>query len=68
MEFRPPPPLREALMGTETTRRAFLRAVAAGSTGSLLAARLAHAAGPNIVAGSFAGGWVGGLKGGVLPC
>src|SRR5262249_9313093 len=63
---RPPP--REAFMATETTRRAFLGAVAVSSAGSLVAARLAGAAGPNIVAGSFAGVWVDGLKAGVIPC
>src|SRR2546430_7933856 len=68
MAFRPRPPVREAIMATETTRRAFLRTVAAVSAGSLAAARLAHAAGPNIVAGSFAGVWVDGLKAGVIPC
>src|SRR5205823_12657687 len=52
----------------ETTRRAFLRTVAAASAGSLAAARFAQAAGPNIVAGSFAGVWVDGLKAGVIPC
>ena len=55
-------------MATETTRRAFLRSVAAASAGSLAAARFAQAAGPSIVAGSFAGVWVDGLKAGVIPC
>src|SRR6058998_1324762 len=68
MAFRPRPPVREGIMGTGTTRRAFLRALTVGSAGSAWAARLAHAAGPNIVAGSFAGVWVDGLKAGVIPC
>src|SRR5437667_11258294 len=68
MAFRPRRPVREAIMATETTRRAFLRSVAAASAGSLAAARLAQAAGSNIVAGSFAGVWVDGLKAGVIPC
>src|SRR2546428_13450522 len=67
MAFRPRPPVREAIMATETARRAFLRTVAAVSAGSLAAARFAQAAGPNIVAGSFAGVWVDGLKAGVIP-
>src|SRR5439155_6115661 len=68
MAFRPRPPVREAIMATETTRRAFLRTVAAVSAGSLAAARFAQAAGTNIVAGSFAGVWVDGLKAGVISC
>src|SRR5438876_6858242 len=68
MAFRPRRPVREAIMATETTRRAFLRSVAAASAGSLAAARFAQAAGPSIVAGSFAGVWVDGLKAGVIPC
>src|SRR2546425_11910337 len=68
MAFRPRPPVREAIMATETTRRAFLRTVAAASAGSLAAARFAQAAGPNIVAGSFAGVWGDGLKAGVISC
>src|SRR5258705_10783002 len=68
MVFRSRPPVREAIMATETTRRAFLRTVAAASAGSLAAARFAQAAGPNIVAGSFAGVWVDGLKAGVISC
>src|SRR5207245_9308531 len=68
MAFRPRPPVREAIMATETSRRAFLRTVAALSACSLAAARFAQAAGPNIVAGSFAGVWVDGLKAGVISC
>ena len=55
-------------MKSGTTRRVFLRALVAGSAGSMMAARLAQAAGSNIVAGSFAGVWVDGLKAGVIPC
>jgi putative spermidine/putrescine transport system substrate-binding protein len=55
-------------MSIRTTRRAFFRALTVGSVGSVLAARFAHAAGANIVAGSFAGVWVNGLKAGVVPC
>ena len=55
-------------MKSGTTRRVFLRALVAGSAGSMMAARLAQAAGSNIVAGSFAGAWVDGLKAGVIPC
>src|SRR2546422_1437868 len=68
MSSRPRPPVREGIMGTGTTRRAFLRALTVGSAGSAWAARLAHAAGPNIVAGSFAGVWGDGLKAGGIPC
>jgi putative spermidine/putrescine transport system substrate-binding protein len=57
-------------MDIEATRREFLRVLAAGSAGSLLAARFtpAAAAPTNIVAGSFAGVWQDGLKAGVIPC
>src|SRR5436309_3756570 len=68
MAFRPRRPVREAIMKSGTTRRVFLRALVAGSAGSMMAARLAQAAGSNIVAGSFAGVWVDGLKAGVIPC
>jgi len=57
-------------MTTVTTRRTFLRALAAGSAGAALAAPLDHAgaAAGDIVASSFAGVWVDGLKAGVVPC
>jgi putative spermidine/putrescine transport system substrate-binding protein len=57
-------------MDIEATRREFLRVLAAGSAGALLAVRStpAAAAPTNIVAGSFAGVWQDGLKAGVIPC
>jgi putative spermidine/putrescine transport system substrate-binding protein len=59
-------------MKTGTTRRQFLELVACGSAGGLLAAKTAHpaaaGAAANIVAPSFAGVWVDGLKASVVPC
>lgn len=59
-------------MASFVTRREFLRAVVSASAGGLAAARAARAAAPragaNIVATSFAGVWVDGLKAGVIPC
>jgi putative spermidine/putrescine transport system substrate-binding protein len=49
-------------------RRDFLHMIAVGAAGSLAGTRAAHAAGADIVAGSFAGAWVEGLKAGVIPC
>src|SRR5437667_7769736 len=57
-------------MRTVTTRRDFLRAIAAGSAGTALSARCgqAWAAPSDLVAASFAGVWQDGLKAGVIPC
>src|SRR2546427_9586448 len=68
MAFRPRPPVREAIMATETTRRAFLRTVAAASAGSLEGALLSPAAGPHLHARRLSGevgrgGQAGGLSG-----
>jgi hypothetical protein len=58
------------VMKLVSTRRELLRAVLAGSAGSLLSARWnsAAAAATNIVASSFPGVWQDGLKAGVIPC
>lgn len=57
-------------MNINSTRREFLRVLAATSVGSLLAGRSSpvFAAPTNIVAGSFPGVWQDGLKAGPIAC